>query len=394
MREKIFLLQNISKLLSSGVLTSIGFILLSSQTFKFVDSSIIIELLIILQLHSIGLTITKLNFDTISYALYLENPAIKPNIKNFILKKSLGLCLLISIYGVFRFNLSIGIILLTTILMDQYSNLVINQLIFRRYFNSGIILNLLSYPTFFLAVILSFYFYKRVNVEYCSLIFLSCICLKFIFSSITYKKMMLPEFELMPKLNMGFQQILNFTLFKADSILVTAPLILLTGIEIESNLVLEALFLMRFPELISGLTISLSVLYYPSFLFTNGKEMIELIVKNLKYIIIYIFFIAVVYYLYLFIWKSRSVLNFHNILFYLLNGVFVLFCNLITFNLIKRKDLKRLFQILIFSCLTGLSYLILSLYFFPSIILAVVPIQLISFVLYFFIIDIGVKKYV
>ena len=87
-KKNIYLINSASKLLGSGIISSIGIILFSSNTIKFIDLNIVIDLLIIIQVHSIGLTITKLSFDTISYSYFLNNQNCRPKIKKFLYKKT------------------------------------------------------------------------------------------------------------------------------------------------------------------------------------------------------------------------------------------------------------------------------------------------------------------
>jgi hypothetical protein len=90
-RKNSYFIKSASKLLGSGFITSIGFVLLSSNRIHSIDIEIVINLLIFLQLHAIGLTFSKLGFDSISYAAYIDNPNFKPNIKKFIINKCLPL---------------------------------------------------------------------------------------------------------------------------------------------------------------------------------------------------------------------------------------------------------------------------------------------------------------
>jgi hypothetical protein len=159
-KKNIYLINSASKLLGSGIISSIGIILFSSNTIKFIDLNIVIDLLIIIQVHSIGLTITKLSFDTISYSYFLNNQNCRPKIKKFLYKKTLILAIPILIFAVYRFNFIIGIFIFINVILDQFSNLVINQLNYRHLFNKAFILNLLSYPLFFLTIILVSYYFK------------------------------------------------------------------------------------------------------------------------------------------------------------------------------------------------------------------------------------------
>jgi hypothetical protein len=380
-KKNIYFIKSATKLLGSGVISSIGIILFSSNTIKFLDVNIVVDLLIILQLHSIGLTITKLSFDTISYSYFLKNENYRPKIKKFIFKKSLILAIPILIFSVYRFNYIIGIFIFINVLLDQFSNLVINQLNYRHLFNKSSFLNFLSYPLFFLIIIL-FSYYLKLSLLYCVIIFFICLVLKFILSNYLYDGINYEEeIDLLPNWNMGFQQIFNYVLFKSDTIIISLPLIIISTLSIDKSEILEIFYLSRFPELVSGLTLALSVLYYPRYLFNSGSEFLNKIKS--KDFWFYIFSIILLYGGFLLFWKHSLNLKIYNIIFYFFNGFFVVFCNLITFNLIKQEKYKLLFNNLLMSCSLG----VISLIFFKTLSLnfyfAIVPIQMMFFIFYF-----------
>jgi hypothetical protein len=189
------------------------------------------------------------------------------------------------------------------------------------------------------------------------------------------------EIDLLPNWNMGFQQIFNYVLFKSDTIIISLPLIIISTLSIDKSEILEIFYLSRFPELVSGLTLALSVLYYPRYLFNSGSEFLNKIKS--KDFWFYIFSIILLYGGFLLFWKHSLNLKIYNIIFYFFNGFFVVFCNLITFNLIKQEKYKLLFNNLLMSCSLG----VISLIFFKTLSLnfyfAIVPIQMMFFIFYF-----------
>lgn len=380
-KKNIYFINSASKLLGSGIISSIGIILLSSNAIKFLDVNIVIDLLIIIQIHSIGLTITKLSFDVISYSFFLNNKNFRPKIKKFLFKKSLILAIPILIFAIYRFGYVIGILIFLNIILDQFSNLVINQLNYRHLFNKAFILNLLSYPLFFLTIILVSYYFK-FNLLYYVIIFFICLALKFIFSEYFYNRIYFTkDIDLLPNWNMGFQQILNYLLFKSDTIIISLPLVFISILNIDKSELLEIFYLSRFPELISGITLALSVLYYPRYIFISGSEFLHKI--KLKDFLFYIFSVVLLFSIFLLFWKHSQKLNTYNIIFYFLNGFFVLFCNLITFNLIKMEKYKFLINNLLLSFSFGVISLIFFSIFSLEFYFSIVPIQMLVFILNF-----------
>lgn len=381
-KKNIYFISSASKLLGSGIISSIGIVLFSSNTIKFIDVKIVIDILIILQIHSIGLTITKLSFDAISYSYFLNNKNFRPKIKNFIFKKALILAIPILIFAVYRFSYIIGFLIFINVILDQFSNLVINQLNYRHLFNKAFILNLLSYPLFFLTIILVSYYFK-FNLEYYLIIFFICLILKFLLSNYFYNRIFYTEdIDLLPNWNMGFQQIFNYFLFKSDTIIISLPLVFISTLNIDKSEILEIFYLSRFPELVSGLTLALSVLYYPRYIFNSGSEFLNKI--KLKDFLFYFSSIIILFGIFLFFWKHSYNLKIYNIIFYFFNGFFVLVCNLITFNLIKMEKYKLLINNLLISCVFGVISLFVFKIFNLNIYFAIVPIQMIVFVFCFF----------
>jgi hypothetical protein len=189
------------------------------------------------------------------------------------------------------------------------------------------------------------------------------------------------DIDLVPNWNMGFQQIFNYLLFKSDTIIISLPIVFITTLNIDKSEILEIFYLSRFPELVSGLTLALSVLYYPRYIFNSGSEFLNKI--KLKDFLFYFFFLILFFLIFLLFWEQPHNLKIHNIIFYFFNGFFVLFCNLITFNLIKMGKYKFLINNLLISCVFG----IFSLFFFKifnlTFYFAIVPIQMMVFIFYF-----------
>lgn len=384
-KKNIYFINAATKLLGSGIISSIGIIFFSSNTIEFIDTNTIVDLLIVIQLHSVGLTITKLSYDTISYSHFLNNKNNRPNIKKFLFDKSVILAMPILIFAIYRFNYVVGFFVFINIILDQFSNLVINQLNFRHLFNKAFLLNLLSYPLFFITIIALSYC-SHLLLEIHVLIFFICLVLKFVLADYFYKRIYYSaDIDISPSWSMGFQQVLNYILFKSDTILISLPLIIISTLSINKSEILEILYLSRFPELVSGVTLSLSVLFYPRYVVNGGTDFINKI--KFKDFSFYIFFIFLGYAVFLLFWRRSDDLKIYNIIFYFFNGLFVVFCNLITFNLIKKEKFKLLLNNLLLSCVLG----VISLVFFKltslNFYFAVVPIQMILFIFCFLLYD-------
>lgn len=376
-----YLINAASKLLGSGLITSVGFVLLSSNRIHSIDSGIMVRLLIFLQIHTIGLTITKLGFDSMAFAAYLDKPNLKANINNFIVKKCLPLSLIVFTITLYKFSLLIATITVVNTLVDQYSSSVISQLGFRHKFNITFFLNFISYPLYFIVVIL-FSFFLRLELNDYVVLFFVIMSLKFCFSFYFYSKVQCEgHIEINPKWIMGVQQILNYLLFKVDLVILTMPLVASTFLAITEKETIQILFLSRFPDLISGVTISLSVLFYPNFYFTNRFEFIKVVKK--KYVVLYFFFLLFLMLLYLNLWRNSFALSIYNIIFYFIVGFLVVFSNLITFNLIRDENYKILIKNLIKSVSLGGIYAIICYIFNFNFLFLVVALQLLLFIFYF-----------
>jgi hypothetical protein len=388
--KNVYLIKSASKLLGSGFITSIGFVLLSSNRIHYIDIEVVVNLLIFLQFHTIGLTFSKLGFDSISYAAYIENPDFKPNIKKFIINKCLPLSLIIFLFSIYKFGSFIAIIIMINVLIDQYSSLVISQLGFRHKFNTTVFLNFLSYPFYFILIIFLSFFLKLELNHYVIIFFLNLV-LKFCFSYYFFSKVEYSGYvEINPKWIMGLQQVLNYLLFKGDAVILSFPLVLMTFLRISEKETVEILFLSRFPELISGITVSLSVLYYPKFYFRNINEFVKKVNKRL--ILIYFLILLFFMLLYLNFWHHSFALNTFNIIFYFVAGFFVVICNLISFNLIRDNNHKKLIKNLAISVSFGAFYILLCIIFSIKLIFLFVVIQMIIFTYIYFIIPSNEKN--
>lgn len=372
------LLKSISRLLGSGFITSIGFVILSSNRIDYINVEGIIDMLVFLQLHAIGLTILKLGYDSLSYAAFLENPHLKPDIAGFIIKMALPLSFIVFLISNFKFGIFISVILVVNVLLDLYSSLVVSQLGFRHDFNKVVFLNLLSYPLFFCEVILISYFFELEFYQF-SILFLLNILLKFVFSKHFFSKMKNSGLvSITPTWSIGLQQLLNYGLFKADLVIVSLPLVFISIFNLSDRDILEVLFLSRFPELVSGVTLGLSVLYYPKI----NHDNILAIFRNYKwYVFFYFILLLISMCAFVQFWNHDFELRSSSIFSYFLAGFLVVFCNLITFNLIRKNKIRFLLFSLISSLFLATFLLILASFFSLNIFLSLVMLQMLVFVL-------------
>jgi hypothetical protein len=142
--------------------------------------------------------------------------------------------------------------------------------------------------------------------------------------------------------------------------------------------ILEVLFLSRFPELVSGVTLGLSVLYYPKI----NHDNILAIFRNYKwYVFFYFILLLISMCAFVQFWNHDFELRNSSIFSYFLAGFLVVFCNLITFNLIRKDKIRFLLFSLILSLFLATLLFILASFFSHNIFLSLVMLQMLVFVL-------------
>jgi hypothetical protein len=389
-KSKKIIIINIIKLLSGGVLTSIGLIIIASQRWSFLERSESLFFIKYYQWELFGLTVSKLGLDQVNYAFVIENKNEQLDIKYYTIRNSfltLLFCLL-SYYFTSLPSIALCIVMFFTIVLDLYSILSLSTFNALSKFNIILVSNILNYPLFFIILNILSYFLKDLGSLTISMIFLisSFIRALYLFFKtekelhLFFKKKIFIQYNLL-----GFQQILNYILFKTDQILIS----LLNGnnnlLSISNEVQTYILFYARIPEIYSSVSTGLSTLYiekYSNFVLYKKKYN-----KNIIIISICIFIILGIasFYIYSKLLDTNIFYEDHILYWiaYSLQLLLIIPANVLTFSLIRKNLFKHLNMALIISIsLTTLIVIFSVITFnnFEKIIKYIVPVQLFVFI--------------
>ncbi|QYS89439.1 hypothetical protein [Flavobacterium davisii] len=143
------------KLLSSGLLTSIGFIVLTSGGLNFIKSDMALQVILFAQYQMIGLTVCKFGIDNQLYASFLVDASKKYDPLGYMKNNGLYLALFFSLIIYFlEKDLLNSFLVFLLLILDVISILIIVQLGARGLFGQVFLSNFLSYPLFFIVFLI------------------------------------------------------------------------------------------------------------------------------------------------------------------------------------------------------------------------------------------------
>ncbi len=370
---------SIFKLLGSGLFTTIGFVILASGRIYTIEDDISLFVLIFVQFQMIGLTISKFGIDNLIYANYISDNNYKIDPVEYIKKFGIYLILLFCIISYFTFNLQSSIFLFFLLIFDTFSILSLIQISARGNYNSSLISNFLSYPLFFLLFFGISFLYSLTKTQILFLLVL-CSILRAISSFYNFKFIIQPNSTLNFNYKIGFQQILNYVIFKTDQIIFSFGVISALAFNYNDLDLKKFIFLSKFPEIVSGVMVSLAVLYTPH-LYINSKEKYLYIISKYKISILLATLLASLgMFFYSFLWKGDDIISVYLLLPYLVHVLLIIVVNMITVGFLMDQKINNLIKNLIFSITIGLvTLLIVVLFKITNGILWAIPIQLLTF---------------
>lgn len=379
------LIQNILvhslKLLASGILTSFAFILISSGRLDFIDSKESIRLILFTQYQMIGLTVVKFGMESLFYARFLNDPFEKFNPLRYIYKFGIFVILLFSLF-IFWIEKDVlkGIVVFFTLFFDVYSIFTIVQVGARNKYGKVLLLNLLSYPLFFglFFTFKYFNFFESFSFLY---LFLLCAFVRFLVAFKIYKNINVAEVDYDVEYGVGVQQVLNYVLFKGDQIVFSLGTTLVFFYSYTNDELDKYLFLTRFPELISGVLVSLVFLYGANFSIANRNDFFKVISKYKLLLGLYFIALLLLFIIYCFLWKMPQELKMLDVIPYFIVSIAIFFVNMITLGMMKSNKIKLLIYNLFFSIFLSLILqLIMKFCGFVNLVLWITPVQMIIFI--------------
>lgn len=356
---------NSFKLISSGLLTSIFVLLISSNRVFNFQGGFAIKLLLIIQWETLGLTFSKLGFDTYLFAQFKANPN---KVIDFIFtfKRVIVPIIIFSIGSICVYDWHICLLLLLSILFDVFSTILIAYFNAKEQFNVTVFANLFNYPFFFILLLfLNLYLNYQSLTAYIAVFSLSSLArLSFlIYRYNTHHKISVPTLQENESISksylLGLQQLSNYYLFRSDQIILNLASQFSILAFVTEGAKLNMLFYIKISELLNGLIVVLSPLYLDKFY--SLKDKIN------KYIIPYIIFgligLATYFYAAHFLWKFDTTLKSTFAIPYIFYCILILPVNQIIYYMMRKSYIKELVNVQIISILIGLIPIALMLVF-------------------------------
>jgi|GEM_PF-182272 membrane protein len=353
----------IVKLLGSGLLTSLGFVLLSSGKFDYISNDLSVKILLFIQFQIIGITISKYGLDSLVFAKMIGDSNSVYDPLEYIKKKGILLSILCAgVYAV-MYDYTYALVILCTIVFDVYSVVAIVQMNVMKHYNYAFFANIAAYPLFFGVLLVSSLFFEYSYGQMIAL-YVACIFLRFLLSWVfIMKKKKTENIELMKlevPFSLGIQQILNFSLFKIDQIIILLGAVLLVFFGIMGQDIQQILFLSKFPELVSGVLVSLSFLYAPYLIIESREGLIAVLNKYKWILVLYSVGMAVALWVYTLIWRGEA--DFLDIVYavsYFIVSVLAVFVNMVTLGYLKKNEVNILVKNLVISSGIGIVFLLI-----------------------------------
>ena len=353
----------IVKLLGSGLLTSLGFVLLASGKFDYISNELSVKILIFIQFQIIGITISKYGLDSLVFAKMIGDTNSVYDPLEYIKKKGILLSILCAgVYAV-MYDYTYALVIFCTIVFDVYSVVAIVQMNVMKHYNYALFANIVAYPLFFGVLLVSSLFFEYSYGQMIAL-YVVCIFLRFLLSWVfIMKKKKTENIELMKlevPFSLGIQQILNFSLFKIDQIIISLGAVLLVFFGIMGQDIQQILFLSKFPELVSGVLVSLSFLYAPYLIIESREGLIAVLNKYKWILVLYSVGMAVALWVYTLIWRGEA--DFLDIVYavsYLIVSVLAVFVNMVTLGYLKKNEVNILVKNLVISSGIGIVFLLI-----------------------------------
>ena len=156
--------------------------------------------------------------------------------------------------------------------------------------------------------------------------------------------------------SLGIQQILNFSLFKIDQIIISLGAVLLVFFGIAGQDIQQILFLSKFPELV---LVSLSFLYAPYLIIESREGLIAVLDKYKWLLVLYGAGLAVALCVYMLIWHGETDLDIVYAISYLVVSVLAVFVNMVTLGYLKKNEVNILVKNLVISSGIGVVFLLI-----------------------------------
>ena len=121
----------------------------------------------------------------------------------------------------------------------------------------------------------------------------------------------------------------------------------------------QILFLSKFPELVSGVLVSLSFLYGPYLIIESREGLIAVLDKYKWILVLYGVGLVVALWIYTLIWRGEADLDVVYAVSYLVVSVLAVFVNMVTLGYLKKNEVNILVKNLVISSCIGVFFLLI-----------------------------------
>ncbi|UAY52242.1 hypothetical protein [Ferruginibacter albus] len=376
-------------LLFPGALSALLIFLVSSNRLLPSDKESTIFLLNFIQLQWLGITIAKYGIDQMILARLQPNNTTQFSafIKQRIIPLTIAYCIVIGLIKGPTYASALAI----TIAMEAITIAISTELSISNRIKNSALLTLLGNPLVFILIFIAYNIHQlSINVIFiCSVLSsLVRILLAFLFRNKGEKQAIA-----LLSYHVPLQQIGNFIMFRLDQLLIAVSL---TGMVFLADTSLKSyyLFLAKFPEVASGVIVSLAPILYRK-LGDETNASIGNLLKHKLFIVLSAGIIICQLLISFYIFKQKDITN-DWLLFipFVISSLLILPVNLVTYVLFKEGIISKINLLNLMSCVIGVGFFLLS-FLFKSIYIfsLIVPVQLLVYVVLFQVLKLTNKEY-
>jgi len=365
-------------LLFPGALSALLIFLISSNWLLPNNKDCTLLLLKFLSIQALGITIAKYGIDQIIISCLEPNGRTATN--SFFKKRVFPLTLLFCAIVFFLKGWLYAFSLLLILPMEVMAIIVTIELSVSDRIRYASLLTLLGNPLVF---ILSYFVYRSgfLSETMIFIFFVSSSLSRLIFSLLLRNKGNKNEIAIL-SYHIPLQQVGNYFMFRLDQLIISTSLVIaFLG---NQSLMIRYIFLAKFPEVASGVIVSLAPILYKR-LGDRTEASLKKLFKDPLFLLLSICICICQFIVCLFIFKSHDTGNNLMLLLpFVLSSLLILPANLVTYVLMKNATIYKInilngISIIAGIILAGISLLSNNIYIFCM----VVPVQLLIYILFF-----------
>lgn len=376
----------LASLIGSGLVGALCLTAMTAGDLSSVSGETAAKLAIFISYQTLGLTIVKAGLD--GYVFAKSSTGESNNLFDLsgaFKKKIITSSLAFGIFSMFYMDdFYVVTVCVLSVIFDAYSAIRLAEYASLRRFKIVAIGGVLKYPFYFATVFL-FGLFERLEFYFILNIFIAVLFLRSFFIYLVSKPLVsvaLPSYSM---LILGFQQVLNYILFRVDQL--SIPIFSKNITTFDEEYLRIFVGLTKYPELVSYLATTLGVVVFPRVLqhwnTNNADSKLEKIAINC------FIFVACAIGLYLYIaWFNFRTIDITILVALLMSSAMSFPVNYLTYRMLFLNELSWLNISLAFSLAPGAMFIFLIYVFkLPNLLYWAVPLQMIAFLimqLYFY----------